>query len=161
MVDDTAHPARLTLPGWSGPAPVLPPARRWLLLTAGCRPDDAECALPAWQHATGTTVRAPVTGEDLIELLHDERLGVRVAVCGPESGVADLVAAATRAGLMPDEIVAHAHGVDERRVFCPACGTTSAATTGRCRGCGCELLPHQHFARRRGAYLSTPSASGR
>lgn len=166
MVDDTAYPARLTLPRWSGPVPDLPRARRWVLAAGGCAPDNAaddraagetaDCALATWRSSTGTAV--VTSPAELSDVLTGARLGTRVAICGAEASAAALVAAATGAGLLRDEIVVHTHGTGGRSLYCPACGVTTAGSPGRCAGCGAALLPHQHFARRRGAYLCTPTA---
>lgn len=172
MVDDTAYPARLTLPRWSGPVPDLPRARQWVLAAGGCSSDDtaapdnaaddhaadetADCALPTWRSSTGTAV--VTSPAELADVLTGARLGTRVAICGTEASAAALVATATGAGLLRDEIVVHTHGAGGRSLYCPACGVTTAQSPERCAGCGAVLLPHQHFARRRGAYLSTPTA---
>ena len=158
-VDDGPIAPRPTLPGWDGPVTALPRARAWLVFSTGCT--GPGCAVPTWSAQGHEVVDVDRPDQDAaaadpIALLQEASLGTRVAVCGTESAIGRWVAAALDAGFLGDEIVAHAHGPDRPTLYCPACGTLNPQEPNRCTGCGSGLVPHRHFAVRRGAYLATP-----
>lgn len=152
--DDTAYPARLTLPDWPTDVPPLPRAAAWTLLRAGCS-GAAGCAIPLWHSQTPAEVLDDTVGA---ELFTDRLVGWRLAICGEASRVAHAKARATAAGLLSEEIVVFVERTESHRWYCPSCGATTLLPAhehrGSCSGCGRLLHLHRHWSRTSGRYLA-------
>ncbi|WP_250004363.1 dimethylamine monooxygenase subunit DmmA family protein [Actinoplanes sp. M2I2] len=156
--DDTPFPARLTVPRWPSGVPDLPRALAWTFVRAGCA-GSARCAIGRWRTQEPAGV---VEAGDLPAGFFEGRLvGWRLAVCGEAGRVARVVAAATAAGLLDEEIVVNVESTASARWFCPACGATTTVPAGAgsagCDGCGRRLQPREHWSPASGQFLCDAS----
>lgn len=92
--------------------------------------------------------------ERLNTLLSHAHIGSHLYVCGDESFLWHVRAAANEIGLMDEEISLFQSG-ERRKVYCVHCshmqdvGNVDETT---CEGCGVVLLVRTHFSKRLGAY---------
>jgi dimethylamine monooxygenase subunit C len=168
MRDDTAYPARTSVPIWDPAPPTLPPtATAWTLFSLGSA-DGA--TVGTWVReltAAGVDHEVVTVEEDrLADWLGDcvanvqhlaatRHVGWRIAATGEEVGVLAVQAAARHLGLLDEELTLHAESRTRRLLYCPHCTSTTLTSQSQvvCAGCHQLLTMRPHVSRERGAYL--------
>jgi dimethylamine monooxygenase subunit C len=168
MRDDTAFPAKTSVPVWASVAPTLPlTATAWTLFSLGSA-DDATVGRWARELVTAGVDHDVeiVDGGHLADWLTEcsahvrhlaatRHVGWRIAAAGEEVGVLAVHAAARHLGLLDEELTLHAESRCRRLVYCPHCKTTTLTSRAQviCAGCRRLLTTRPHVSRDSGAYL--------
>jgi ribosomal protein S27E len=160
-----ARGARTNVPVWPRAAPPLPPgAVRWIIFDLGAAPvADGWIAEAGRRGVDAERIPLavplnPIAWDEQTRMVGRSRVGVRIAVCGPEADVLLVRAYLLGEGLLDEEVLVHATSNHEIRVRCAHCGSSTrhVARPGDvvpCEPCGYDEIVHHHFSRRIAGYL--------